>query len=82
MSLSPAENCRSSPPQEVLKNVIDNQVRKITIESIQRAVSEQFGLRTGEIKTRNNSRQIVYPRQIAMFLAKQLTEASLPEIGV
>ncbi len=67
--------------QEVLKNVIDNQVRKITIESIQRAVSEQFGLRTGEIKTRNNSRQIVYPRQIAMFLAKQLTEASLPEIG-
>ncbi len=67
--------------QDVLKNVIDSQVRKITIESIQKAVSEQFGLRTGEIKTKNNSRQIVYPRQIAMYLAKQLTEASLPEIG-
>jgi chromosomal replication initiator protein len=34
-----------------------------------------------EIKAKNNSRQIVYPRQIAMYLAKQLTEASLPEIG-
>jgi chromosomal replication initiator protein len=67
--------------QDVLKNVIDSQVRKVTIESIQKAVSEQFGLRAGEIKTKNNSRQIVYPRQIAMYLAKQLTEASLPEIG-
>jgi len=67
--------------QEVLKNVIDNQLRKVTIESIQRAVSEQFGLRTGEIKAKNNSRQIVYPRQVAMYLAKHLTDASLPEIG-
>ena len=67
--------------QEVLKNLIDSQVRKITIEAIQRAVSDQFGLRPGEIKTKNNSHSIVYPRQIAMYLAKQLTEASLPEIG-
>jgi chromosomal replication initiator protein len=67
--------------QEVLKNLIDSQMRKITIESIQRAVSDQFGLRAGEIKAKNNSHSIVYPRQIAMYLAKQLTEASLPEIG-
>ncbi len=67
--------------QEVLKNLIDSQVRKVTIESIQKAVSEQFGLRPAEIKTKNNSHSIVYPRQIAMYLAKQLTEASLPEIG-
>ena len=67
--------------QEVLKNLIDSQVRKITIESIQRAVSDQFGLRPAEIKAKNNSHSIVYPRQIAMYLAKQLTEASLPEIG-
>ena len=67
--------------QEVLKNLIDSQMRKITIESIQKAVSEQFGLRPGEIKAKNNSHSIVYPRQIAMYLAKQLTEASLPEIG-
>jgi chromosomal replication initiator protein len=67
--------------QEVLKNLIDSQVRKITIESIQKAVSEQFGLRLAEIKLKNNSRVIVFPRQIAMYLAKHLTDASLPEIG-
>ena len=67
--------------QEVLKNLIDSQIRKISIDSIQKAVSEQFGLRTAEIKSKNNSRVIVFPRQIAMYLAKHLTDASLPEIG-
>jgi chromosomal replication initiator protein len=65
----------------VLMNFIDSQARKVTIESIQKAVAEQFGLRLVEIKAKNNSRAIVYPRQIAMYLAKHLTEASLPEIG-
>lgn len=67
--------------QQCLKQFIDTQVRKISIESIQRAVAEQFGMRVPELKQKNNSRQIVVPRQIAMYLAKQLTEASLPEIG-
>ena len=67
--------------QEVLKNLIDSQIRKISIESIQKVVSEQFGLRPAEIKSKNNSRVIVFPRQIAMYLAKHLTDASLPEIG-
>jgi len=67
--------------QEVLKNVIDSQGKKITIDSIQKVVSEQFGLRPAEIKAKNNSRAIVYPRQIAMYLTKHLTDASLPEIG-
>jgi chromosomal replication initiator protein len=67
--------------QQVLKNFIDSQARKVTIESIQKAVAEQFGLRLVEIKAKNNSRSIVYPRQIAMYLAKHMTEASLPEIG-
>jgi chromosomal replication initiator protein len=67
--------------QQCLKQFIDTQVRKITIESIQRAVAEQFGMRIAELKQKSNSRQIVVPRQIAMYLAKQLTEASLPEIG-
>src|SRR5215471_16318121 len=70
-----------STAQQVLKNFIDSQARKISIESIQKAVAEQFGLRTPEIKQKNNSRSIVVPRQIAMYLAKHLTEASLPEIG-
>ena len=67
--------------QQCLKQFIDTQVRKITIEAIQRAVAEHFGMRVAELKQKNNSRQIVVPRQIAMYLAKQMTEASLPEIG-
>ena len=70
-----------STAQQVLKNFIDSQARKISIEAIQKAVAEQFGLRVQEIKAKNNSRSIVVPRQIAMYLAKQMTEASLPEIG-
>jgi chromosomal replication initiator protein len=67
--------------QQVLKNFIDSQTPRITIDSIQRAVAEQFGLRITEIKAKSNSRAIVFPRQIAMYLVKQMTEASLPEIG-
>src|ERR1700758_77175 len=70
-----------STAQQVLKNFIDSQTRKISIEAIQKAVAEQFGLRVTEIKAKNNSRSIVVPRQIAMYLSKHLTEASLPEIG-
>src|SRR5215468_1413707 len=70
-----------STAQQVLKNFIDSQARKITIDAIQKAVAEQFGLRVTEIKQKSNSRAIVFPRQIAMFLSKQMTEASLPEIG-
>ena len=67
--------------QQCLKQFIDMQVRKITIEAIQRAVAEQFGMRVSDLKQKNNSRNVVVPRQIAMFLAKGMTEASLPEIG-
>ena len=66
---------------QCLKQFIDTQVRKITIEAIQRATAEHFGMKISELKQKNNSRQIVVPRQIAMYLAKQMTEASLPEIG-
>jgi chromosomal replication initiator protein len=67
--------------QQCLKQFIDMQVRKVTIESIQRAVAENFGMRPADLKQKNNSRNVVVPRQIAMYLAKQMTEASLPEIG-
>ncbi len=67
--------------QQCLKQFIDMQVRKVTIEAIQRAVAEQFGMRISDLKQKNNSRNVVVPRQIAMYLAKQMTEASLPEIG-
>jgi chromosomal replication initiator protein len=67
--------------QEVLKNMIEAQVRKVTVDSIQKVVAEQFGLRVLEIKAKNNSRAIVFPRQVAMYLAKHMTDCSLPEIG-
>jgi chromosomal replication initiator protein len=70
-----------STAQQVLRNFLDQQVRKISIESIQKSVAEQFGMRIAEIKAKNNSRSVVVPRQIAMYLCKQLTDASLPEIG-
>ncbi|MGA8767467.1 MAG: chromosomal replication initiator protein DnaA [Candidatus Acidiferrales bacterium] len=67
--------------QQVLKNIIETQEKKVTIEQIQKAVGEVFGLRAQDLIIRSNSKVIAYPRQVAMFLVKQLTSASLPEIG-
>jgi chromosomal replication initiator protein len=67
--------------QDVLRNVIQNDDRAITIEIIQKFVSEYYQLKLGELKSRNNSKSVAMPRQIAMYLCKNLTSASLPEIG-
>jgi chromosomal replication initiator protein len=67
--------------QQVLKNIIETQEKKVTIEQIQKRVGEHFGLRAQDLKMRSNSKVIAFPRQVAMFLVKQLTSASLPEIG-
>src|SRR5271170_7081101 len=67
--------------QQVLKAIIETQEKKVTIEQIQKAVGEVFGLRAQDLKIRSNSKVIAYPRQVAMFLVKRLTSASLPEIG-
>ncbi len=70
-----------STAQQVLKNIIETQEKKITIEQIQKSVGEHFGMRAQDLKVRSNSKMIAFPRQVAMFLVKQLTTASLPEIG-
>jgi chromosomal replication initiator protein len=70
-----------STAQQVLKNIIETQEKKVTIEQIQKRVGEHFGLRAQDLKVRSNSKVIAFPRQVAMFLVKQLTSASLPEIG-
>lgn len=67
--------------QQVLKAIVEIQEKKVTIEQIQKRVGEHFNLRAQDLKIRSNSKVIAYPRQIAMFLVKQLTSASLPEIG-
>src|ERR1017187_5841789 len=67
--------------QQVLKNIIETSEKKVTIEQIQKRVGEHFGMRAQDLNIRSNSKVIAFPRQVAMFLVKQLTTASLPEIG-
>jgi len=67
--------------QEVLKNILKFQEKSITIEEIQRTVAEYFNLKISELKSKNNSKTIAQPRQVGMYLCRQLTTASLPEIG-
>ena len=67
--------------QEVLKNILDHEGKAVTIEIIQKSVAEHYNLKLIELKSRNNSKSIAMPRQIAMYLCKSLTRASLPEIG-
>ncbi len=67
--------------QEVLKNIIDHDDKAVTIEIIQKHVADYFNLKLVELKSRNNSKSVAKPRQIAMYLCKSLTHASLPEIG-
>jgi chromosomal replication initiator protein len=67
--------------QQVLKHLVHVQERRITIDAIIKSVAERFGLRPAEMKLKTNAAKIVYPRQIAMYIAKEMTSASLPEIG-
>ena len=67
--------------QDVLRNVLQNDERAITIEAVQKSVADYFQLKVAELKSKNNSKSVAMPRQIAMYLCKALTNASLPEIG-
>src|SRR4051812_11830737 len=67
--------------QDVLRNVLQNDDRAVTIEIVQKAVADHYSLKVAELKSKNNSKSVAMPRQIAMYLCKNLTNASLPEIG-
>jgi chromosomal replication initiator protein len=67
--------------QEALKNIVEEEERAITIETIQKVVADFYNLKVADLKSKSNSRNIAVPRQIAMYLCKNLTKASLPEIG-
>jgi chromosomal replication initiator protein len=67
--------------QEVLKNILDHEDKAVTIEMIQKFVADYYNLKLVELKSRNNSKSVAMPRQVAMYLCKSLTHASLPEIG-
>lgn len=67
--------------QQVLKHLVHVQDRKVTIDAIQKGVAERFQIKQAMLKEKSNTKKVVYPRQVAMYLVKELTDASLPEIG-
>jgi chromosomal replication initiator protein len=68
--------------QDVLKDVFpQGEVQQVTIERIQGLVSDRFGLSLAELCGDKRSQNIVYPRQVAMYLSRELTDSSLPKIG-
>jgi chromosomal replication initiator protein len=67
--------------QQALKYLGAMTERRVTLDSILRAVAERFTLTPSQLKMKSNTRQIAYPRQVAMYVCKELTNASLPEIG-
>jgi chromosomal replication initiator protein len=67
--------------KEVLKHMSAPAEKKPTIEAIVKAVAERYDLTPLQLKQASNTKKIAYPRQIAMYIAKELTNSSLPEIG-
>jgi chromosomal replication initiator protein len=67
--------------QEVLHDVLRAQDRRVTIEEIQKRVAEHYNIRLTDMSSARRARAVARPRQVAMYLAKQLTSRSLPEIG-
>jgi chromosomal replication initiator protein len=66
---------------QALQHLADDAEKRITVEDTIKAVAEKFSLQPSQLIQKSSERKISYPRQIAMYLAKELTSASLPEIG-
>ena len=67
--------------QEVLHDLLRANDRRVTIDEIQKRVAEHFNIRVADMHSARRARAVARPRQVAMYLAKQLTARSLPEIG-
>jgi chromosomal replication initiator protein len=67
--------------KDVLKNIITENNKEITIDRIQKTVSEYYQIKTSEIKSQKRLKNIVLPRQIAMYISRNMTNLSYPEIG-
>ncbi len=67
--------------QEVLKDLTAEQQRLPTIPSIQKAVADFYGVRVDDLRSRGRNKSIVLPRQVAMYLCREIVKASLPDIG-
>src|SRR5688500_5939147 len=67
--------------KEALKDVLAKEDRAITPEEIMRVVAAHYGLKVSELKEKSNARTKAFPRQVAMYMCKELTDLSYPEIG-
>ena len=67
--------------KDILKDMLAESDKKISIDRIQKKVAEYFDIKVSEMKAKKRHREIVYPRQIAMYLARELTMLTLPDIG-
>ena len=67
--------------RHVLRDLLHEQVRTITVEDIQKKISGYYNIRIQDMRSKKRTRNIALPRQIAMYACKQLTSMSLPEIG-
>jgi chromosomal replication initiator protein len=67
--------------REVLRDLLHTEDKPVSIEMIQKLVADHYHLRITDLKARNNSSSVAFPRQVAMYLSKNLVKASLPEIG-
>lgn len=67
--------------RQALRHLNTGSERRLTIESVVKAVADRFNMHPSQLKQKSNTRHIVRPRQLAMYLVKELTSASLPEIG-
>ena len=67
--------------RETLRDILPDGARRASAAEIIKLVARHYGLKVGEIKSKSNAKQIAFPRQVAMYLCKQLTDLSYPEIG-
>jgi chromosomal replication initiator protein len=67
--------------KEALKGLLDASSSVVTVEKIQKLICHRFKIKPSQLKSKNNSPKVAFPRQIAMYLSKEMTKASLPEIG-
>jgi chromosomal replication initiator protein len=66
---------------EVLSDLWIEEEKIVSIDQIQRRVAEFFGIKVSDLRAQNRTKNIAFPRQIAMYLARQLTHSSLAEVG-
>jgi chromosomal replication initiator protein len=67
--------------KETLKDLLEDKSRSVTVDAIQKMVANYFKIKPTDLKSKNNSRAISFPRQVAMYLCKSLTDQSLAAIG-